>query len=90
LEIRVGINTGSAVVGDLGSARRKEYTAIGTPVNIASRLQQYVAGPNQVIIGPATHSTVSESFVCTALAPCQVPGLREPLNAYRVESDRER
>jgi adenylate cyclase len=39
--VRIGVNSGSAVVGELGSTSRQSYTAIGDAINVASRLQEY-------------------------------------------------
>ena len=41
IRVRIGINSGSAVVGELGSTSRQSYTAIGDAINVASRLQEY-------------------------------------------------
>jgi adenylate cyclase len=53
IEIRIAINSGLALAGDMGSPTRREYTVLGDVVNAASRLQS-VAGPGEIIISRAT------------------------------------
>jgi adenylate cyclase len=79
----VGVNTGEAVAGYIGTPELMSYTAIGDAVNVAARLQA-TAGPGEVLISDATYQRVREVFEVERLGPLEVRGRREPVVAYRV------
>ena len=84
LRIRVGINSGTAVAGDIGSPIQKGYTVIGDVVNVASRLESSVAEAGQVVIGPATYEQVRAVFDCRPLPEVQLRGRQEMVRPYVV------
>lgn len=85
---RVGINTGIAVVGNIGSKELRGYNATGDPVNTAARLQT-VAEPGQVVIGGPTYAALSEVAIVNPLGHIEVKGKREPVEAFVLTGLRE-
>ena len=86
LQASVGIATGYARVGRLGSDDSKDYTAIGDVVNLAARLQGK-ARPGEVLIGEASHSRHAEDFPEARPEQLVLKGFREPVTAYRLQGD---
>ncbi len=79
----IGINSGPALVGNIGSEEYRNFTAIGDTVNVASRLQG-VAQPGEVVIGSATAKLVGESVGLTPLGSVPVKGRAEPVEAFLI------
>ena len=78
---RVGINSGPVVVGNIGSAELRNFTAIGDTANLASRLETS-AQEGQVVIGPTTYALLRDVAVVEPLGPLQVKGKEAPIEAY--------
>ena len=83
LEISVGIATGYARVGRLGSEDSKDYTAIGDVVNLAARLQGQ-AGAGEILIGEESYAKHSTDFPEATSEQLRLKGFREPVMAYRL------
>jgi adenylate cyclase len=89
LALRIGINSGRVIAGDIGSPLHKSYTVIGDVVNIASRLETSVALPSQIVIGHATYEQVRDHYVCDSLGEVQLRGKRQAIRAYRLLASRD-
>jgi adenylate cyclase len=78
---RAGVNTGRAVVGNVGSAEQRSFTAIGDTTNLAARLQSE-AEPGQVVIGPATLAALGDGALVRPLGGLELKGKSEPVEAF--------
>ncbi len=87
MAVRIGVNTGNAVVGDIGSEQRVDYTVLGNTVNVAARIEEYVAGPNEVAVGEETARLTSDDFSYEPLGDVKLKGLSRGLPVYRVRLD---
>lgn len=79
----IGINTGSAVVGNIGTEQLMNYTAIGDAVNVASRLQSN-APAGTVLLSASTYDLVAGRVEVEPLDPIQVKGRQQPVAVYRL------
>jgi class 3 adenylate cyclase/predicted ATPase len=83
LQLRIGIHTGLAVVGEMGAGERRELMALGDTPNLASRLQG-LATSDTVLISEATYRLAGGFFACRDLGPQQLKGVSLPLEVYQV------
>jgi adenylate cyclase len=84
LKIRIGINSGKAVAGEIGSINKKEYTVLGDTVNTASRLESSVAKPMMVVIGDNTYQAVKDQFDCRSLGNALLKGKEKEVAVFEV------
>ncbi len=87
-DIRVGINTGLVVVGEVGSDLFMEYTAQGDAINIASRMEQ-TARPGTIQIAGDTYDRVTPFFEFEKLNGVEVKGISNPVEVYQVLRPKE-
>jgi adenylate cyclase len=79
----IGLNTGDALAGSVGNARRTEYTCIGDTVNVASRLCS-LAGPGEILVGEGTALALAHVAPLEPLEPVRVKGKTQLVPLFRV------
>lgn len=83
LRFALGVNTGEAIVGNIGTQELMNYTVIGDAVNVAQRLQA-TAQAGEVLISQAVYERTADRVKAEVLAPMQVKGRAALVQAYRV------
>ncbi|MGA8549502.1 MAG: adenylate/guanylate cyclase domain-containing protein, partial [Stellaceae bacterium] len=83
VQLRIGLNTGSVVVGRIGDDLRMDYTANSNVVHLASRMQS-LAEPGTIVITEDTYRAAAGEMRAEPLGPVEVRGQREPVVVYKV------
>ena len=83
LQVRVGIDTGEVITGEVGSGEQREQLALGRAPNVAARLQN-IAEPNTVVLSKDVHRLVRGFFACESLGSVDLKGISESVEIYRV------
>lgn len=84
VSVGMGLHTGEATIGYIGSDRRSEYTAIGDTVNTASRLQSNTVG-GQILISEATARSAGNIFPMIKREPLMVKNRKQPVESYEIK-----
>jgi adenylate cyclase len=79
----IGISTGPAIVGNIGSTKRLDYTVIGDAVNLGARLCSKAAG-HQILISEASHDIVKDNVKTKFFGEIQVKGKEKAVKVYEV------
>ncbi len=84
IQVGIGLHTGVATIGYIGSDKRSEYTAIGDTVNLAARLESNALG-NQILISEATQTAAGNIFPVTPLPPLSVKNRLQPVELFELK-----
>jgi len=82
-EMGIGVNTGDAVVGNIGSERRAKYAVVGNAVNVAARVESATVG-GQIFLSAATCERIRDVAEVGVPVPVELKGLAEPLLLYEL------
>jgi class 3 adenylate cyclase len=86
VRVRIGINTGVALVGNIGSAERLSYTAIGDPVNLASRLVGIAKEQGvEIVLSDETLARTRGRLATRALGGVSIRGKTAPVGVHTIE-----
>lgn len=83
IHLAIGVHSGEAIVGNLGSESRMEYTCVGDTVNVAARLET-LARPQQILISDATRTGLAPEVRCAPLGSRHLPGRMSPVELHEV------
>src|SRR5438874_4855161 len=83
LELRVGINTGVVLAGPIGSRRKRAFTVMGDPVNVAARLEQ-AAPVGSILVGEATRAYLGSAFRLRRRRSVRIRGKDAPVHSFVV------
>ncbi|MHC5724742.1 MAG: adenylate/guanylate cyclase domain-containing protein, partial [Nostoc sp.] len=83
LQLRIAINSGKAVVGDVGSSQRVDYTALGATINLAARMEA-VCPPGECVISEATHKMLSQPSDFQEMGDYRFKGIDRLVKVYQT------
>ena len=84
LEVRIALNTGETIVGEIGSERRVEYTVVGNAVNVAARMEEFVAMPGDIVVGPLTYEAIKDLYRVAQLGFFALKGVSTQIPLYKL------
>jgi adenylate cyclase len=83
LAMGIGINTGVAVVGTIGSEKRKKYTAMGSAINVTFRVEGQTKG-GEVLVTPSVYQRLERDLEIVGLREARLKGIALPLTLYSI------
>lgn len=88
IRVGIGINTGIAVAGNMGSVKRLNYTVLGESVNVASRLCDQ-AGPGEILVSGHTFRETADHIQAREYKSIAMKGISKPIKVFKVEKIKE-
>ena len=85
LEMGIGVGTGSVIAGNIGSRKRMKYGVVGTPINLAGRLEAFTVG-SQILIDDVTKRLVGDEIQIGEMLELRPKGWPEPIRCHPVQS----
>jgi class 3 adenylate cyclase len=85
LQLRIGICSGTAMTGDIGSPKRREYTVLGDVVNVASRIESNIARPGQIVIARSTYDRLESAIAARSLGHVTLRGRGASVEVFEVD-----
>ncbi|WP_026734832.1 adenylate/guanylate cyclase domain-containing protein [Fischerella sp. PCC 9605] len=83
LQLRIAINSGKAVVGDVGSSQRVDYTALGATINLAARMEA-ICPPGECVVSEATYRMLSKSSYFQEMGDYRFKGIDRLIKVYKT------
>lgn len=84
LQLRIAINSGKAVVGDVGSSQRVDYTALGATINLASRMEA-ICPPGECVVSEDTYTMLAQKQGWEEMGEYRFKGIHRPVRVYQVK-----
>ncbi|HEY9614486.1 adenylate/guanylate cyclase domain-containing protein [Allocoleopsis sp.] len=84
LQLRIAINSGKAIVGDVGSSQRVDYTVLGTTINLASRMQ-HICLPGECVVSEATFARLARKQGLVEMKHYRFKGINQPVLIYQTK-----
>ena len=85
VQLRIALNSGLAVAGEIGWARRRDYTVIGDVVSTCERMLSYVCEPGQIVMGRGTRDRLGPQAPVKALGPVHLRGREHPIDLFAFD-----